>query len=80
VKYHCGHSGCDICGARMCKNDLLLEPVRYMTLNFLICHPCLSWAVNFAYTAACRLGGTILDPSKPCASDPSTDPAKESKP
>ena len=63
MKYHCGHSGCDVCGARECAQ----EPPKLQKFgNFLVCEWCVNLAVRFAYDAAATFGGTIIDPSKPC--------------
>jgi hypothetical protein len=61
MKYHCGHDGCDICGARTCAGASLKQIGR-----FLVCPACEILAVSFAVNAAETFGGTIIDPSKPC--------------
>lgn len=63
MQYNCGHTGCDICGARTCgKHSTAFVKVG----DFLICESCLRTAVRFAYEAAATFGGTFIDPSKPC--------------
>ena len=64
--YHCGHRGCDICGVRECSKRL--RPLNWRG-PYLICEPCLTTAVKFAYEAAATFGGTIIDSSKPCGKD-----------
>lgn len=62
MKYHCGHFGCDICGARECTGEYLNKLIT----DCVICSTCIRMAVNFAIRAAETFGGTIIDPSKKC--------------
>ena len=63
--YHCGHLGCDICGARECAgvkmNKLGIDP------TYEICDSCLLTAVKFAVHAAETFGGTFINPREQCA-------------
>ena len=61
MKYHCGHEGCDICGARTCSGTSLGHFREYR-----ICDPCLRYAIATVVGLAERLGGTIIDASKSC--------------
>lgn len=66
MKYHCGHEGCDICGARNCRGNEKLEKITHGQAVYCVCRSCLSWSVKFVYDAACHLGGTVIDPAKAC--------------
>lgn len=61
MKYHCGHSGCDVCGARRC-DDVLLEHIG----PYLACRPCIEKAVKLAIHVS-ESFTTFIDPAKPCA-------------
>jgi len=63
VKYHCGHLGCDICGARHC-SDVTLMLINFN--EFEVCEACARLAVKIAVDMAETFGGTIIDPAKPC--------------
>ena len=69
MKYHCGHLGCDICGAREC-NDV--KVIRFCNSpnasDLLICESCTIRALKFAIQAAETFGGIIIDFDKPCGS------------
>ena len=62
MKYHCGHEGCDICGARVCAG----VPIRKIGI-YGVCDSCVLLAVKFAVNAAETFGGTVIEPDKPCA-------------
>jgi len=61
VKYHCGHKGCDVCGARECAGMYLKTYGEYV-----VCEFCLNKAIGVAVRMSEEFGGTIIDPSKPC--------------
>jgi hypothetical protein len=61
MNYHCGHKGCDICGARVCKGTTLRKFGIYE-----VCDSCLQHAVWLAVTCAETFGGAVIDPAKPC--------------
>jgi len=65
MKYRCGHSGCDLCGARHCDTYPNLEHVG----TFHVCNRCIVSAVKFSYEAMCVFGGTCIDPAKPCGNE-----------
>jgi hypothetical protein len=47
MKYHCGHSGCDICGSRECTGAMLRRFNGYKA-EYLACEACLIKAVELA--------------------------------
>ena len=61
MKYHCGHRGCDICGARECTKVALKK-----YFDFIVCDCCLKLALKLAVQMAETFGGTIIDPAKKC--------------
>ena len=61
MKYHCGHEGCDICGARQCTGAIL-----HQSRAFIVCDRCEREAVSIVVGLSERLGETIIDPSKDC--------------
>ena len=61
MKYHCGHNGCDICGARECAGTDLRS-----YHDCIACDSCVTKAVKFAVNAAETFGGTMIDPARPC--------------
>jgi hypothetical protein len=62
--YHCGHKGCDICGARECDPRMRVRLTKYH--DYLTCDVCVRLAVKFAYEVAATFGGSEIDPAKPC--------------
>lgn len=60
MKYHCGHNGCDVCGARGCA-DVLLEHIE----DYLVCKRCVYQAVKLA-TYVAQTFSSIIDPARPC--------------
>jgi hypothetical protein len=60
MKYHCGHYGCDVCGARECAG---FELRNVGTCK--VCGYCITKAVKFAIEAA-ETFSTYIDPAKPC--------------
>ena len=69
MKYHCGHQGCDICGARECTGTSLQ---KYG--DILVCLHCVRLAVKVAVQMAETFGGTIIAVGKVCGKN------KEAKP
>ena len=61
MKYHCGHQGCDICGARECTGTSLK---KYG--DILACLRCVQMAETF--------GGTIIDVGKACGNNKEAKP------
>jgi len=66
--YNCGHNGCDICGAQDCRREFPPRLRKYGI--FIVCDSCLESCIKFAYEAACRFGGTIIDVHRPCGLKP----------
>jgi len=62
MKYHCGHDGCDICGARTCAGTSL----KRFGKDILVCDSCIVKALKFAIQISESFGGTIIDPGKQC--------------
>ncbi len=60
MKYHCGHTGCDICGARECAGTHLEKYGEY-----LVCGYCILSAIKFAIHAS-ETFSTTIDHDKPC--------------
>ena len=61
MKYHCGHDGCDVCGARTCAGMVLRRVGTY-----LVCDPCNKDAVELAIHVSKRFS-VVIDTAKPCA-------------
>ncbi len=68
MKYHCGHLGCDVCGARECgPYGFKLRNIDCGRMGTIyLCRSCESKAAVLAVTAAQDFGGTMIDPAKPC--------------
>jgi len=61
MKYNCGHSGCDVCGARQCDGDVTLKPVG----RFVVCCYCIKKVVKLAVHVS-ESFSTCIDPANPC--------------
>ena len=61
MKYHCGHNGCDVCGAGECRGANLKHFGIYT-----ICTGCLATAVKVAVNMAETFGGCMIDASRKC--------------
>jgi hypothetical protein len=61
MKYHCGHEGCDICGARECAGIILHKYGANKA-----CDSCARQAIALAIEAAQQFGGIMIDLSKQC--------------
>lgn len=61
MNYQCGHKGCDVCGARTCTGTHLEKVGKYE-----VCESCIELSVRTTVHLCETLGGTIIDPAKPC--------------
>ena len=61
MKYHCGHTGCDVCGASECRGANLKH-----FGNNVICTSCLATAVRVSIEMAATFGGCMIDASRKC--------------
>ena len=60
MKYHCGHDGCDVCGARECDGTHLNR-----IADCKVCTVCISKAIRLAIQVSEQFS-TRIDPGKPC--------------
>ena len=64
MQYHCGHNGCDICGARTCAGTVL-NKYYVRDLTYYACDSCVKKAIVFAVKASEEFS-TIIDLDKSC--------------
>ena len=65
MKFHCGHEGCDICGARECGSASYNFPLEHHG-KYVACLNCKIIALKIAVEMAEIFGGTIKDLYKKC--------------
>ena len=68
MRYHCGHEGCDVCGARTCGEYPPKLTATYggeMGVLVLWQH-CISRAAQLAVRMAREFAGITIDPARTC--------------